>query len=109
MNYNKTKFYVKKFAGTVPPLTFLHFCSKFIHFVFKVKKGLEQLYKKVEKHLCEEENLLQVVWRNMQDEFIQQYKHYEQLISQCYPNSNIQMDFSIQDLLLYFSDIAQQH
>lgn len=52
---------------------------------------------------------MQVVWRNMQDEFIQQYKHYEQLISQCYPNSNIQMEFSIQDLLLYFSDIAQQH
>lgn len=25
-----------------------------------MKKGLEQLYKRVEKHLCEEENLLQV-------------------------------------------------
>lgn len=27
-----------------------------------IKKGLELLYKKVEKHLCEEENLLQVKW-----------------------------------------------
>ena len=26
----------------------------------QVKKGLEQLYKKVDKQLCEEENLLQV-------------------------------------------------
>jgi hypothetical protein len=26
----------------------------------RVKKGLESLYRKVEKHLCEEENLLQV-------------------------------------------------
>lgn len=26
----------------------------------EVKKGLEHLYEKVEKHLCEEENLLQV-------------------------------------------------
>lgn len=26
----------------------------------EVKKGLEHLYRKVEKHLCEEENLLQV-------------------------------------------------
>lgn len=26
----------------------------------EVKKGLDHLYKKVEKHLCEEENLLQV-------------------------------------------------
>lgn len=27
----------------------------------EVKKGLENLYRKVEKHLCEEENLLQVI------------------------------------------------
>lgn len=26
----------------------------------EVKKGLDSLYRKVEKHLCEEENLLQV-------------------------------------------------
>ena len=30
----------------------------------ELKKGLEQLYKKVEKHLCEEENLLQVSVNN---------------------------------------------
>lgn len=29
----------------------------------EVKKGLENLYRKVEKHLCEEENLLQVEYR----------------------------------------------
>lgn len=28
----------------------------------EVKKGLENLYRKVEKHLCEEENLLQVLY-----------------------------------------------
>ncbi|XDA77554.1 hypothetical protein R6Z07F_007686 [Ovis aries] len=43
----------------------------------EVKKGLDNLYKKVDKHLCEEENLLQVVWHSMQDEFIRQYKHFE--------------------------------
>lgn len=31
----------------------------------EVKKGLESLYKKVDKHLSE--NLLQVVWRAMQE------------------------------------------
>lgn len=30
----------------------------------ELKKGLEQLYKKVEKHLCEEENLLQVIYES---------------------------------------------
>ena len=33
-------------------------------FLTQVKKGLEQLYRKVEKHLCEEENLLQVSFNN---------------------------------------------
>lgn len=32
----------------------------------EVKKGLVELYRKVEKHLTEESSLLQVVWRNMQ-------------------------------------------
>lgn len=36
----------------------------------EVKKGLENLYRKVEKHLCEEENLLQVEYkRNIYSHF----------------------------------------
>lgn len=75
----------------------------------EVKKGLEQLYKKVEKHLSEEENLLQVVWRSMQEKFIQQYKYFDELINRCYPGSMITLDFSIDSLLHFFSDIAQLH
>lgn len=75
----------------------------------ELKKGLEQLYKKVEKHLCEEENLLQVVWHSMQEEFIQQYKHFENLIDRCYPESKINLEVTINDILSYFSSIAQSH
>uniref|UniRef100_A0A3B3S7B2 Exocyst complex component 1 n=1 Tax=Paramormyrops kingsleyae TaxID=1676925 RepID=A0A3B3S7B2_9TELE len=75
----------------------------------EVKKGLDNLYKKVDKHLCEDENLLQVVWHSMQDEFICQYKHFQGLIDRCYPGSGITMDFTIQDILEYFSSIAQSH
>ncbi|XP_069049669.1 exocyst complex component 1 isoform X3 [Lepisosteus oculatus] len=75
----------------------------------EVKKGLDNLYKKVDKHLCEEENLLQVVWHSMQDEFIRQYKHFVGLIGRCYPGAGITMDFTIQDILEYFSSIAQSH
>ncbi|XP_064636465.1 exocyst complex component 1-like isoform X2 [Lineus longissimus] len=75
----------------------------------EVKKGLEHLKKKVEKHLCDEENLFQVVWHSMQDEFIKQYKYFEQLINQCYPGSNMTLEFKIDDLLNYFSEIAQSH
>lgn len=75
----------------------------------EVKKGLDNLYKKVDKHLCEEENLLQVVWHIMQDEFIRQYKHFEGLIEKCYTGAGITMEFTIQDILEYFSSIAQSH
>ncbi|KAJ7371746.1 Exocyst complex component 1 [Desmophyllum pertusum] len=75
----------------------------------ELKKGLEHLYRKVEKHLCEEENLLQVVWHSMQEEFIQQYKHFEDLIQRCYPGSMINLEVTINDILVYFSNIAQSH
>lgn len=74
-----------------------------------VKKGIESLYKKVEKHLSEEGNLLQVVWRAMQEEFIRQYKMLEELIQQCYPGSMITIEFAIDDILQYFSEIARSH
>lgn len=53
--------------------------------------------------------LHQVVWHSMQDEFIRQYKHFEDLIGRCYPGSGITMEFTIQDMLEYFSSIAQSH
>ncbi|KAL1488467.1 hypothetical protein ABEB36_014938 [Hypothenemus hampei] len=74
-----------------------------------VKKGIESLYKKVEKHLSEEGNLLQVVWRAMQEEFIRQYKMLEELIQQCYPGSMVTLEFTIEDILQYFSEIARSH
>ena len=69
----------------------------------EVRKGLERLYKKVEKHLCEEEGLVQVVWRAMQEEFIQQYKCIEDLIQRCYPGAQISLDFDTQSIHEYFS------
>ena len=73
----------------------------------RLKRKIE--YKKVERHLCEEENLIQVVWRAMQEEFIQQYKCIEDLTQRCYPGAQISLDFTINDVLDYFSDIARSH
>lgn len=63
----------------------------------------------MEKHLSEEGNLLQVVWRAMQEEFIRQYKNLEDLIQQCYPGAMVTLEFTIQDILQFFSDIARSH
>lgn len=45
----------------------------------------------------------------MQGEFITQYKHIEELIQRCYPDSNVTLEFSIQNILEFFSEIAQSH
>jgi len=75
----------------------------------EIRRGIENLYRKVEKHLCPESPLLQVVWHNIQDEFLKQIKHYEGLISECYPSSRPELGVSIPNVLHFFSDIAQQH
>lgn len=61
------------------------------------------------KHVLAHVRFLQVVWHSTQDEFIRQYKHFEDLIGRCYPGSGITMEFTIQDMLEYFSSIAQSH
>ena len=80
-----------------------------LDYLLQVKKGLDGIYKKTHKDLCEEENLVQVVWFSMQDEFIKQVKHYEDLINQCYTDSGITLEFKVEDVLSFFSEIAQNH
>ncbi|CAG2100013.1 unnamed protein product [Medioppia subpectinata] len=76
----------------------------------EVKKGLEEMYRKVEKHTCEPDtNLIQVIWRSMQEEFITQYKTIQEMIERCYPDANITLLFTIDDVLNVFSEIAQTH
>ena len=45
----------------------------------------------------------------MQEEFIQQYKHFEDLIQRWYSGSMINLEMTINDILSYFSSIAQSH
>uniref|UniRef100_A0A1I8J8V2 Sec3_C domain-containing protein n=1 Tax=Macrostomum lignano TaxID=282301 RepID=A0A1I8J8V2_9PLAT len=50
-----------------------------------VKRNLEQLRKRVEKHLSEEGSLLTAVWHEMQQTLLAQYNQFNRLIAQCYP------------------------
>lgn len=75
----------------------------------EVKKGLDSLYNKVGKHLVENSSLLQVVWCDMSNEFIKQYKNYENLIKKCYPGHKITFEFTEEDICKFFQDIAQAH
>ncbi|XP_010015884.1 PREDICTED: exocyst complex component 1-like [Nestor notabilis] len=72
----------------------------------EVKRALETLYKKIHKDLSPEENLLPVVWHAMERELIRQYHEFEDLIQRCYAGSGVAMDFTVEDLLSYFSSIT---
>ena len=45
----------------------------------------------------------------MQEEFIRQYKSLEDMIRRCYPGALVSLEFSMNDILEYFSDIARSH
>ncbi|OXB58682.1 hypothetical protein ASZ78_016854 [Callipepla squamata] len=72
----------------------------------EVKKALETLYRKIHKYLSPEENLFPVVWHAMEQELLRQYQEFEDLIQRCYVGSGITMEFTMEDLLSYFSSIT---
>ncbi|KAK3804496.1 MAG: exocyst complex component Sec3-domain-containing protein [Benniella sp.] len=76
-----------------------------------VRKDIAHLHKKVEKHFSseEEEGLLQVAWRGIQEEFIRQHERFSRLIRECYPDAGVHMEFSMQELLGFFSEISKSH
>lgn len=73
----------------------------------EVKKSLELVHRRVLKHFCSEEGLQQVVWHTIQEELITRYHHCVSILQQCYPNSDVQLLFTVQEILEYFSEIAK--
>ncbi|KAL1934170.1 hypothetical protein VTP01DRAFT_6352, partial [Rhizomucor pusillus] len=92
MNYNKAR--LRKVVAMYPAK--------------EVEKSLEQLYRRVDKHFSEESGLLQVVWRGIQEEFIQQHEKMEKLIQKCYPDAKLHLEFTIDDLLNMMSELARK-
>ncbi|ORX62016.1 hypothetical protein DM01DRAFT_1315340 [Hesseltinella vesiculosa] len=83
VNYNKTQ--LRRVLSGYPPR--------------EIHKAMEQLYKRVDKHFSEEEGLLQVIWRGIQEDLIRQHERMERLINRCYPDAGVHLEFKIQDLL----------
>jgi hypothetical protein len=73
----------------------------------EVKKGLEKLYKRCDKDLSEESGRLRVVWGAMQQAIIKMYEHFTMLIDKCYPKSNLQLEFTLSDIIEYFRSISE--
>ncbi|KAJ3224396.1 Exocyst complex component 1 [Clydaea vesicula] len=78
----------------------------------EIRRSLEELYRRVDKHYSEEEGsgqLLQVVWRGIQSEVVSNLRNFEELINKCYPDSGIRLEFTVDEILTYFSEFAKIH
>ncbi|CAF4360437.1 unnamed protein product [Rotaria socialis] len=72
----------------------------------EVKRGLENLSKKIEKHLSENSSLLQAIWHDIQTLVVEEHQRMTTLIEICYPNSNIKLEFTVEHLLNFFTETA---
>ncbi|RMB98240.1 hypothetical protein DUI87_25143 [Hirundo rustica rustica] len=52
---------------------------------------------------------LQVVWQPMEQEFIQQYQEFGELIQRCHVGAGIALDLTMEDLLSYFNSITMSN
>ena len=71
----------------------------------EIRKVLDNIYKKVDKHLSPEMGMNQVVWHQMQTQLIMQFNNITNLIERCYSDANVKLDFTLEDLYVFFSDI----
>lgn len=71
----------------------------------EIKKTVEQLYKKVEKHFSDNESLSKVVWRHMQDELMAKHAQYSDIVQRCYTDPEVVLQFTTQDILNSFSEM----
>ncbi|RKP02523.1 hypothetical protein CXG81DRAFT_10685 [Caulochytrium protostelioides] len=74
------------------------------HTARDVRKGLETMYKKIQKHFTEEESLLQVLWHGVLEALLKQVQLFTSLIALCYPGSKIELEFTAQDILNFMSE-----
>ncbi|RKP27245.1 exocyst complex component Sec3-domain-containing protein [Syncephalis pseudoplumigaleata] len=73
----------------------------------EVKRSIDSLYKRVNKHFSDEDGLFQVVWHGVQEEFIRDYNRFIDLLQRCYSDTGLSLEFDINDLLGTFSELAQ--
>ena len=78
-------------------------------YYYAVFSRLQVVWMSTSLYSCVVFSCFQVVWVSMQNEFIKQYNMYVELINKCYLDSNITLEFSMEDVLQFFSNIAQSH
>ena len=75
--------------------------------VKEVRKSLEMVFARVQKHFADDKQLQQVVWRAVQDEFVRDSTAFADYIARVYPGTDLQLGYSVADAMACFADIAR--
>ena len=65
------------------------------------------MYKRVERHLCDDASLRVVALRSVQEEFVHRYSRFEQLMQQCYPGAQMKFEFTQEELMGFFQEFTR--
>jgi hypothetical protein len=67
-----------------------------------MRRHIDTLYKRVEKHFADEDTnstaLLKDVWTACEQELVRCTERFSRLISQCYRDTGVTLEFSVQDV-----------
>ncbi|KAL7672497.1 hypothetical protein ACOME3_007381 [Neoechinorhynchus agilis] len=69
----------------------------------EVVRSLDSLHRQLQQQISNNSSLSQVIWHDLQELLIVQYRHYCDMMHQCYPDSNVRLNFSEADIVEYFT------
>ena len=73
-----------------------------------MKKNIEILYKRVEKHFADSDRtLLTIVWKSIHQRSMTEYPRWNALTTRCYPptgDSQVLLEFSSQEFAEFFAE-----
>eukprot|EP00743_Colponemidia_sp_Colp-15_P005082 GILK01005471.1.p1 GENE.GILK01005471.1~~GILK01005471.1.p1 ORF type:complete len:825 (-),score=138.01 GILK01005471.1:325-2799(-) len=59
-----------------------------------IEKGVAQMVKRMAKHFCKEEELLQPTWAYLQKYIVQKFQHFEEIVARCYIHERLPISSS---------------
>lgn len=74
--------------------------------VREVRKNLEMVWIRVEKHFADDRSLRGVVWKALQEYFVGRSTSFAESIQKVYPGADVQLSYTVSDVMVCFSEIG---
>ena len=73
----------------------------------EMKKAVELLAGRVQKHFADQKSLMLVVWKSVQEEFLRRQAAISEALEKVYPGaSDVRLAYKVEDLIAYFSEVS---